>query len=119
MAQSTAHRRDSTRPATYYDMLAAPAAPRVAEMIDETADTHPRAAPPHAVAACYLGGEFTGPSDGRAATQGDGGSSTSRTCTSARTSCLPRTRRQYAGQLQRSRRRDHRAARCGPPRIRR
>ena len=62
MAQSTAHKHDSTRTprATYQDVLDAPAH-RVAEIIDGTLYTHPRPAPPHAVASSYLGGELTGP----------------------------------------------------------
>ena len=60
MAQSTAHKHDSTPRATYQDVLDAPAH-RVAEIIDGTLHTHPRPAPPHAVASSYLGGELTGP----------------------------------------------------------
>ena len=60
MAQSAAHKSDSTRRATYQDVLDAPAH-RVAEIVDGTLYTHPRPAPPHAVASSYLGGELTGP----------------------------------------------------------
>ena len=60
MAQSAAHKHDSTRRATYQDVLDAPAH-RVAEIVDGTLYTQPRPAPPHAVASSYLGGELTGP----------------------------------------------------------
>ena len=60
MAQSAAHTHDSTRRATYQDVLDAPAH-RVAEIVDGTLYTQPRPAPPHAVASSYLGGELTGP----------------------------------------------------------
>ena len=54
MAQSPAHKHDSTRRATYQDVLDAPAH-RVAEIVDGTLHTHPRPAPPHAVASSRLG----------------------------------------------------------------
>ena len=60
MAQSAAHTHDSTRRATYQDVLDAPAH-RVAEIVHGTLYTQPRPAPPHAVASSYLGGELTGP----------------------------------------------------------
>ena len=64
MAQSTAHKHDSTRTprATYQDVLDAPEH-RVAEIIDGTLHTHPRPAMPHALASSRLGGELTGPFD--------------------------------------------------------
>ena len=62
MAHSTAHEHDSTRRATYQDVLDAPAH-RVAEIIDGTLYTHPRPAMPHALASSRLGGELTGPFD--------------------------------------------------------
>ena len=64
MAQSTAHKHDSTRTprATYQDVLDAPQH-RVAEIIDGTLHTHPRPAMPHALASSRLGGELTGPFD--------------------------------------------------------
>ena len=60
MAQSAGHMRDSTRRATYQDVLDAPAH-QVAEIVGGTLYTQPRPAPPHAVASSYLGGELTGP----------------------------------------------------------
>ena len=59
MAQSTAHKHDSTRRprATYQDVLDAPEH-RVAEIIDGTLHTHPRPAPPHAVASSSLGSDL-------------------------------------------------------------
>ena len=60
MAQSAAHKHDSTRRATYQDVLDAPAH-RVAEIIDGTLYTHPRPAMPHALASSYLGDELVGP----------------------------------------------------------
>ena len=59
MAQSTAHKHDSTRTprATYQDVLDAPEH-RVAEIIDGTLHTHPRPAPPHAVASSSLGSDL-------------------------------------------------------------
>ena len=64
MAQSTAHKHDSTRAprATYQDVLDAPAH-RVAEIVDGTLYTHPRPAPPHAVASSRLGFDLGGPFD--------------------------------------------------------
>ena len=47
MAQSAAHKHDSTRRATYQDVLDAPAH-LVAEIVDGTLCTHPRPAAPHA-----------------------------------------------------------------------
>ena len=49
MAQSAAHKHDSTRRATYQDVLDAPEH-RVAEIVDGTLHTHPRPAMPHALA---------------------------------------------------------------------
>ena len=86
MAQSAAHKHDSTRRATYQDVLDAPAH-QVAEIIDGTLHTHP---PPGT--ATHIGELYarqrTGASvpQGAGAAQADGGSSTSRSCTSARTS---------------------------------
>ena len=59
MAQSTAHKHDSTRTprATYQDVLDAPEH-RVAEIIDGTLHTHPRPAPLHAVASSSLGSDL-------------------------------------------------------------
>ena len=62
MVQSAAHRHHPTRRATYQDVLDAPAH-QVAEVLDGTLYTHPRPAPPHAVATSRLGGELTGPFD--------------------------------------------------------
>ena len=62
MTQSTAHKHDSTRSATYQDVLDAPEH-RVAEIVDGTLHTHPRPAMPHALASSRLGGELTGPFD--------------------------------------------------------
>ena len=64
MAQSAAHKHDSTRAprATYQDVLDAPAH-RVAEIVDGTLYTHPRPAPPHAVASSRLGFDLGGPFD--------------------------------------------------------
>ena len=53
MAQSTAHKHDSTRRATYQDVLDAPAH-RVAEIVDGTLYTRPRPAMPHALASSAL-----------------------------------------------------------------
>ena len=53
MAQSAAHKHDSTRPATYQDVLDAPEH-RVAEIVDGTLHTHPRPAMPHALASSAL-----------------------------------------------------------------
>ena len=60
MAQSAAHKHDSTRRATYQDVLDAPAY-QVAEIVDGTLYTHPRPAMPHALASSYLGDELVGP----------------------------------------------------------
>ena len=46
MAQSAVHKHETTRRATYQDVLDAPAH-RVAEVIDRTLYTHPRPAMPH------------------------------------------------------------------------
>ena len=62
MAQSAAHKHDSTRRATYQDVLDAPAH-LVAEIIDGTLYTHPRPAPRHATATSRLGFELGGPFD--------------------------------------------------------
>ena len=64
MAQSAAHKHDSTRTprATYQDVLDVPAH-RVAEIVDGTLYTHPRPAPPHAVASSRLGFDLGGPFD--------------------------------------------------------
>ena len=56
-----------TRRATYQDVLDAPAHV-VAEIVDGTLYTHPRPAPPHAVATSVLGGKLGPPFHG-----GDGG----------------------------------------------
>ena len=59
-------RSEAGRRATYQDVLDAPAH-QVAEIVDGTLYTHPRPAPPHAVATSRLGGELAGPFDrGRA-----------------------------------------------------
>ena len=60
MARSAAHKHDSTRRATYQDVLDAPAH-QVAEIVDGTLYTHPRPAMPHALASSHLGDELTGP----------------------------------------------------------
>ena len=60
MAQSAAYKHDSTRRATYQDVLDAPAHV-VAEIIDGTLHTHPRPAPTHTVASSVLGGELGPP----------------------------------------------------------
>ncbi len=62
MAQSTAHKHDSTRTprATYQDVLDAPAH-RVAEIVDGTLYTHPRPAMPHALASSALGTDLSSP----------------------------------------------------------
>ena len=62
MAQSAAYKSDSTRRATYQDVLDAPAH-RVAEIIDGTLYTHPRPAMPHARASSSLGVKIGGPFD--------------------------------------------------------
>ena len=58
MAQFAAHKHDSTRRATYQDVLDAPAH-RVAEIVDGTLYTHPRPAPPHALASSSLQGDLS------------------------------------------------------------
>ena len=58
MARSAAHIADSTRRATYRDVLDAPAH-RVAEIVDGTLYTHPRPAPPHALASSSLQGDLS------------------------------------------------------------
>ena len=62
MAQSTAHKHDSTRRprATYQDVLDAPAH-QVAEIIKGTLHTHPRPAPRHTLASSTLGNELGPP----------------------------------------------------------
>ena len=85
MAQSTAHKHDSTRRATYQDVLDAPQH-RVAEIIAGTLHTHPRPAIPHALASSRLGGELTGPFDRGRGGPADGGSSMSRNSIWARRS---------------------------------
>ena len=67
MAQSAAHEHDSTRRATYQDVLDAPVH-QVAEIIDGTLYTHPRPAPRHATASSVLGGRLGPPFH-----RGDGG----------------------------------------------
>ena len=67
MVQSTAYKHDSTRRATYRDVLDAPAH-QVAEIIDGTLHTHPRPAPRHATASSVLGGRLGPPFH-----RGDGG----------------------------------------------
>ena len=62
MARSVAHIADSTRRATYRDVLDAPAH-RVAEIVDGTLYTHPRPAMPHARARSSLGVRIGGPFD--------------------------------------------------------
>ena len=58
MARSAAHIADSTRRATYQDVLDAPAH-LVAEIVDGTLYTHPRPAPPHALASSSLQGDLS------------------------------------------------------------
>ena len=60
MAQSAAHKHDSTRRATYQDVLDAPAH-LVAEVIDGTLHTHPRPAPAHTLASSALGNDLGNP----------------------------------------------------------
>ena len=60
MAQSAAHKHDSTRRATYQDVLDAPAH-QVAEIIEGTLHTHPRPAPRHTLASSTLGNELGPP----------------------------------------------------------
>ena len=58
MARSAAHIADPTRRATYQDVLDAPAH-RVAEIVDGRLYTHPRPAPPHALASSSLQGDLS------------------------------------------------------------
>ena len=60
MAHSAAPKHESTRRATYQDVLDAPAH-RVAEIIDGTLYTHPRPAMPHALATSSLQGDLSNP----------------------------------------------------------
>ena len=60
MAQSAARKRESTRRATYQDVLDAPAH-RVAEIVDGALYTHPRPAMPHALASSALGNDLGNP----------------------------------------------------------
>ena len=60
MAQSAAHKHDSTRRATYQDVLDAPAH-LVAEVLDGTLHTHPRPAMPHGLATLALGTDLSNP----------------------------------------------------------
>ena len=60
MAQSAARKRESTRRATYQDVLDTPAH-RVAEIVDGTLYTHPRPAMPHALASSALGNDLGNP----------------------------------------------------------
>ena len=65
MTAGTAARRNEPAPnprATYQEVLDAPAH-RVAEIVDGTLHTHPRPAPPHAVASSRLGIDLGGPFD--------------------------------------------------------
>ena len=62
MAQSAAPKQDSTRRATYQDVLDAPAH-LVVEVLDGTLFTHPRPSMPFARAASALGGKVGGPFD--------------------------------------------------------
>ena len=62
MARSAAHKHDSTRRATYQDVLDAPAH-LVAEIINGTLHTPPRPAMPHARATWVLGGKIGDPFD--------------------------------------------------------
>ena len=60
MAQSAAPKHESTRRATYQDVLDAPAH-LVAEIINGTLHTHPRPASRHALATSNLGDELVSP----------------------------------------------------------
>ena len=60
MAQPAAHTHESTRRATYQDVLDAPAH-LVAEIVNGTLHTHPRPATPHALASSSLGDELISP----------------------------------------------------------
>ena len=59
MARPAAHTHESTRRATYQDVLDAPAH-QVAEIVNGTLYTHPRPAMPHALASSELGIELGG-----------------------------------------------------------
>ena len=58
MARSAEHIADSTHRATYQDVLDAPAH-RVAEIVGGTLYTHPRPAPPHALASSSRQGDLS------------------------------------------------------------
>ena len=60
MAQSTVHKYESIRRATYKDMLDAPAHQR-AEVINDTLYTHPRPTMPHTLATLALGYDLGNP----------------------------------------------------------
>ncbi len=60
MARPQAARKSLERPATYRDVLDAPAH-MVAEVVEGALHTHPRPAPPHALAASSLGVELGSP----------------------------------------------------------
>ena len=60
MAQSAARKRESTRRASYQDVLDTPAH-RVAEIVDGTLYTHPRPAMPHVLASSALGNDLGNP----------------------------------------------------------
>ena len=62
MVQSAAHEHDTTRRATYQDVLDAPAH-QVAEIVNGTLYTHPRPAMPHARASSVLVRRIGGPFD--------------------------------------------------------
>ena len=79
------------RRATYQDVIAAPPH-RVAEIVDGTLHTHPRQTMPHARASSVLAGRSELHSMTRSAARAGGGSSTSRSCISARTSWSPTSR---------------------------
>ncbi|MDE0148239.1 MAG: Uma2 family endonuclease [Rhodospirillaceae bacterium] len=60
MAPSQAALKRSARRATYQDVIDAPAH-MVAEVVEGALYTHPRPAPPHALASSSLGGELSSP----------------------------------------------------------
>ena len=60
MAPPQAARKSLERPATYQDVIDAPAH-MVAEVVEGALYTHPRPAPPHALASSSLGGELSSP----------------------------------------------------------
>ena len=60
MARSATQAHESTRQATYQDVLDAPAH-QVAEIVNGTLHTHPRPAAPHALASSALGGDLLYP----------------------------------------------------------